>query len=235
MFSGIVEKVGVVVARQARGDGALLTLRSGLVVAPAGAAGVGTADRERVGLGDSICVQGACLTVEAVHPPDTFVVTAGRETLARTTLGAAAPGTRLHLERALRVGDRLDGHLVSGHVDGVGTVRSATRARETVVIEIEAPADLGRFLAEKGSVCVDGVSLTVNAIDGACFRVGVVPWTADETRLGALSAGDAVNLEIDLLARYVARLLGAAPPAGRDTGLTRARLASLGFMGGGHS
>ena len=235
MFSGIVEQVGVVVSHEPRGAGALLTIRSGLVVGPAGQAGVGTPDRERVGLGDSICVQGACLTVEAVLPPHTFVVTAGRETLARTTLGAATAGSRLHLERALRMGDRLDGHLVTGHIDGVGTVRAVAHERETVVVDIEAPADLARFLAEKGSVCVDGVSLTVNAAQGARFRVGVVPWTAAETSLGALSAGDPVNLEIDLLARYVARLLGAAPPAGRDTGLTRARLAALGFTGSGHS
>lgn len=231
MFSGIVEQVGVVVATAPRGGGRALTIRSPLPVAPAGQAGVGTADRERVGLGDSICVSGACLTVDAVHPPDTFEVTAGRETLARTALGAAGPGTRLHLERALRVGDRLDGHLVTGHVDGVGTVRRLRRAEETVVVEIEAPPELARFLAEKGSVCVSGVSLTVNSVAGSTFRVGVVPYTADETLLGGLAAGDAVNLEADLLARYVARLLEAAPEPGRDTGLTRARLAALGFLG----
>lgn len=233
MFSGIVEQLGEVVDCTPRGNGLQLTVRSPLVVAPAGEAGVGQRDRERVGLGDSICVSGACLTVEAVLPPDRFVVVAGRETVALTTLGQARVGRQLHLERALRVGDRLDGHLVSGHVDGVGRVRSLRRDRESVVLWIEAPPDLGRYIATKGSICVDGVSLTINEVEGGAFRVGVVPYTADETLLGRLSAGDAVNLEVDLLARYVERLLGSASSAGQDTGLSLERLAALGFTGPG--
>jgi len=226
MFSGIIETIGTVVSVAPRGNGRTLVIRSALPVAPAGEAGVGRADRERVGLGDSIACNGVCLTVEAVSPPDRFTVAAGAETLARTTAGALRVGDALHLERALRLGDRLDGHIVAGHVDGLGTVHHSQRARESVVIEIDAPAALSRYLAEKGSITVDGVSLTVNRVEGRRFRVGVVPYTADETRLGGLRPGDAVNLEVDLIARYVERLLG---PSDDAAGLSAARMRALGY------
>ena len=226
MFSGIIETIGTVVSVAPRGNGRTLVIRSALPVAPAGEAGVGRADRERVGLGDSIACNGVCLTVEAVSPPDRFTVAAGAETLARTTAGALRVGDALHLERALRLGDRLDGHIVAGHVDGLGTVHRIQRARESVVIELDAPVALSRYLAEKGSITVDGVSLTVNRVEGRRFRVGVVPYTADETRLGGLRPGDAVNLEVDLIARYVERLL---EPPEDATGLSAARMRALGY------
>lgn len=226
MFSGIIETLGTIEAISPRGNGRTLVVRSALPVAPAGEAGVGRPDRERVGLGDSIACDGVCLTVEAVSAPDRFTVAAGAETLARTTIGRRRVGDRLHLERALRLGDRLDGHLVAGHVDGLGTVHAAERQRESVVIWIDAPEALARYLAEKGSITVDGVSLTVNAVQGRRFRVGVVPYTADETRLGALRAGAAVNLEVDLIARYVERLLDPSTATG---GLSAARMRALGY------
>jgi riboflavin synthase len=235
MFSGIIEDVGTLVSVSPRGNGVQLRIRTRITVAPEGQAGVGRSDRERIGLGDSIAVSGACLTVEAVHPPDAFTVVAGKETLERTTLGAARPGARLHLERALRLGDRLDGHLVSGHVDAVGTVDAVRVEKESVVMHLRAPADILRYIAEKGSICIDGVSLTVNEVVGDRFRVNIVPYTADETLLGQLSAGKGVNLEVDLLARYVERLLGAAPTPGRDRSLSPERLEALGFTRGGRS
>ena len=226
MFSGIIESIGTVVMVSPRGNGRTLVIRSDLPVAPAGEAGVGRPDRERVGLGDSIACNGVCLTVEAVAPPDRFTVAAGAETIARTTAGSLRVGDTVHLERALRLGDRLDGHLVAGHVDGLGVVHGIERARESVVIDVDAPSDLVRYLAEKGSITIDGVSLTVNAVSGRRFRVGVVPYTADETRLGALRAGSKVNLEVDLIARYVERLLEPTPD---DRGLSAARMRALGY------
>lgn len=228
MFSGIIEDTGRLVGIRPRGSGRLLEIETRLPVAPAGEAGVGRPDRARIGLGDSIAVLGACLTVEAVAPPNRFCVVAGAETLERTIIGGLQPGARLHLERALRLGDRLDGHLVAGHVDGVGKVASLQQAQESWVLWVEAPEALARYIAEKGSITIDGVSLTVNEVDGARFRVNIIPYTAEETRLGALRPGDRVNLEADLIARYLERLLAgrAVAPA---ASLTADRLAALGF------
>lgn len=223
MFSGIVEDVGAVVSVIPRGNGRLVAIRTAIPADPA--AGVGSARREAVGPGDSIAVMGACLTVEAVEPPHAFSVVAGRETVECTTLGDLRAGSRVHLERALRLGDRLDGHLVSGHVDGVGRVVSAERDAESVVLGIEVPPRLGRYLARKGSVAIDGVSLTVNEAEGAVFRIAVIPFTAAHTLLGALVPGACVNIEVDLIARYVERLLGGEPAGG----LTAARLHELGY------
>ncbi len=237
MFSGIVEDVGRLVARRPRGRGHTLEIACGLPLGGAGAAGPG----ERVKLGDSIAVMGACLTVEELTPAGDrgggFVVAAGAETLARTTLGRLPVGAPLHLERALRLGDRLDGHIVSGHVDAVGRVESCRRDQESVVVWVAAPADVLRFVAEKGSVCIDGVSLTVNELRGDAFRVNLVPFTAEHTAAAGYGAGTRVNLEVDLLARYVARLLSTGGPDASDrargpsasTGLTRERLVALGF------
>ncbi len=226
MFSGIITAVGRLQARRSHGRGVALTISSSMPVAAG--AGIGTSDRERIGPGDSIAVMGACLTVETVTPPGVFTAVAGAETIARTTLGGLSVGGRLHLERALRVGDRLDGHLVSGHIDGVGTIAEREVRSETVVLWVEAPAELSRYIAQKGSIAVDGVSLTVNELSGGRFRVGVVPFTAGHTLLGALPAGTTVNLEIDLVARYVERLLGDSAPTG---GLSAARMRALGYGG----
>jgi riboflavin synthase len=137
-------------------------------------------------------------------------------------------GARLHLERALRLGDRLDGHLVAGHVDGVGRVVSLAKAQESWVLWVEAPEALSRYVAEKGSIAIDGVSLTVNEVDGARFRVNIIPYTAVETRLGLLRPGDRVNLEADLIARYLERLLAGRADAPAAS-LTADRLVALGF------
>lgn len=202
MFTGLIEDVGAIVAVRPEGDGLALGIRTAIPLA-------------EVAKGDSIAVDGACLTAERFEG-DVFYVTAGRETLQHTTLGGARPGRRVHLERALRVGDRLGGHLVQGHVDAVGRIASVTDARESWVIWIELPREIERYVAEKGSICLDGVSLTVNELRGREARVNVVPHTRAVTRVRDWRAGDAVNVEVDVLAKYVERLLGRAPGGGLD-------------------
>jgi len=198
MFTGLITAMGEVreATPIAQGQDMRLT-----VAAPPDflAAHGGTA------VGASIACSGCCLTAIALGA-DWFAVEASAETLARTTIGAWRPGVRLNLERSLRLGDELGGHLVSGHVDGVGNVASVTAENGSLRIEFTAPAPLHRFIAEKGSVAVDGVSLTVNAVDGRRFGVNIIPHTAAHTTLGLRAAGDAVHIEIDMLARYVARL-----------------------------
>lgn len=163
-------------------------------------------------VGDSVAVDGACLTVRE-REPGLFRADLGAETCARTTLGALAPGRRVNLEPALAAGDPLGGHLVSGHVDGVGEVRAADADGAGVRLRVAAPAELARYLAPRGSVCVDGVSLTVTAVDGAEFGVLLVPHTLAATGAGEYAPGTPVNLEADLLARYLERLLEAREAA----------------------
>src|SRR5580658_3583632 len=183
MFTGIVQDIGKVAALTARGGDVRLAIR----------------------VGASICVQGCCVTAISLSG-DVFEADLSRETLGLTTLGGLAVGSAVNLEPALRAGDPLGGHLVSGHVDGLGTVVSrATDARSTRVM-IEAPAHLARFIARKGSITVDGVSLTVNEVDGARFGVNLIPHTLEVTTLGTLAPGTKLNLEIDQVARYVERL-----------------------------
>ena len=176
----LVEDVGTVVAVSPKGNGRLLTLKTAI---PLG----------EVALGASIAVDGVCLTAED-FAGDTFTVTAGKETLAVTTVGGLTKGHRVNLERALRVGDRLGGHLVQGHVDGVGQVKTVTRDRESLVVWVQVPEPLRRYVAVKGSITVDGVSLTVNELSGGAFRVNLIPHTVGETNLGDRRVGDAVNL-----------------------------------------
>lgn len=161
-------------------------------------------DTSSIDLGASISHAGCCLTVTE-KGPGWFAVEVSGETLSRTTLGDWTEGRRVNLERAARLGDEMGGHLVSGHVDGLGRVVSVTPEGGSHRIDIAAPAPLHRFIAPKGSVTVDGVSLTVNAVDGEVFGLNVIPHTREATTLGELKAGDAVNLEIDMLARYLAR------------------------------
>ena len=174
MFSGIIEQLGTIQRVQRIGKGTRLWIHSPLVVAKAGSAGVGTADRERVGLGDSIAVFGVCLTVEEVHPPDLFVVVCGQETIRSTMLKSLRQGSKVHLERALKVGDRLDGHMVQGHADGVGTVLSFEEASESWVLWVRFPESLAHYIAVKGSITIAGVSLTVNEIEGGAFRCNII-------------------------------------------------------------
>jgi riboflavin synthase len=158
--------------------------------------------------GDSVAVNGVCLTVTAADEK-VFEAQAVTETLARSTLGALVPGALVNLEAPLRVGEGLGGHIVQGHVDGVGTVRAIREAGFGTVLTIEVAPVLARYLAEKGSVAVDGVSLTVSALDDAGFSVALIPETLHRTNLGEVAVGDQVNLELDILAKYVERLLAA--------------------------
>lgn len=161
-------------------------------------------DTAAIDLGASISHAGCCLTLTE-KGPGWFAVEVSNETLSKTTLGAWKAGDRVNLERAAKLGDELGGHIVSGHVDGLGRVVLVTPEGGSHRIEIEAPDPLHRFIAPKGSITVDGVSLTVNAVEDRSFGVNIIPHTWEATTLGALKAGDAVNLEIDMLARYLAR------------------------------
>ncbi len=191
MFTGIVTDVGRVRSVADRGDRRFV---------------LSTAfDTATIDIGASIACSGCCLTVVETAP-GCFAVDASAETLSVTTLGEWRDGTEVNLERALKVGDELGGHLVSGHVDGVGQVVSVREEGASHRIVFEAPQDLARFIASKGSIAVDGVSLTVNEVDGRRFGVNIIPHTWTETTFRRLAAGSRVNLEIDLLARYVARL-----------------------------
>jgi riboflavin synthase len=194
LFTGIVQDVGRVVARESRGGDEHLTIACERL------------DLSQLRTGDSVSVQGCCLTATAVSGR-TFSCDLSRETLSRTTLGALAMGSPVNLEPALRAGDALGGHFVSGHVDGVGRVATATGDARSLRVTIEAPAELLRYLAPKGSVAIDGVSLTINSVEGASFAVNLIPHTLTVTTLGALAPGSPVNLEVDQVARYVARLL----------------------------
>jgi riboflavin synthase len=181
-------------------------------------------------LGESVAVDGACLTVVSSEG-DAFDVEASAETLARTTLGERRPGDALHLERALRLGDRLGGHIVTGHVDGTGRVRDRKPLGESLRLGFTAPPEVARYLVAKGSVAIDGVSLTVNGVDADGFDVVLIPHTLGVVHLGHKQPGDRVNLEADLLGKYVERLLsfknaGNGPSGGIDLDL----LARNGFV-----
>ena len=198
MFTGLVETKGTLERRTSAGRDARLVVR-------------GEFEREPLALGESIAVDGVCLTVAAIVQPGpgicVFEADASAETLARTTLGDLAPGTHVNLERAVPIGGRMGGHIVSGHVDGVGTIADKTPVGGAVKVVFQVPRELVRYIAQKGSICVSGVSLTVNNVDSDRFDVFLVPHTREKTSLDALPVGAKVNLEVDLLARYVARLL----------------------------
>lgn len=195
MFTGIVQAVGTIAALEPRGGDLVLHVDGGAL---------GLAD---CALGDSIAVAGACLTVTRRDPPF-FAADVSTETLAMTTLGRLVVGSRVNLEQALRAGQPLGGHYVTGHVDGVAQVVEARAEARSRRIVFEVPSALARYLAPKGSATVDGVSLTVNEVDGARFGVNLIPHTCAVTTLGALRLGDAVNFEADVIARYLERLVG---------------------------
>ena len=195
MFTGIVREVGRVVALEGgTDDGAVLVVR-----APETAGGVA--------VGDSVSIDGCCLTVEEANG-DRLRFHAVPETLRRTSLERLVPGDAVHVEPALRAGEPLGGHYVQGHVDGLGHVRSVESEGEGTRVVVEAPVDVLRYCVEKGSIAVDGVSLTVAALDGDAFAVALVPHTLAATTLGTLELGREVNLEVDVLAKYVERLVG---------------------------
>ena len=163
-------------------------------------------DTDSIEIGASICCSGACMTV-IDKEPGWFAVSASEETLSRTTLGTWKAGTPVNFERALKVGDELGGHIVSGHVDGIARLVSLAPEGDSLRFVFEVEDNLKHYIAAKGSVAIDGVSLTVNEVEDRCFGVNIIPHTRSVTTLGTLDVGDAVNLEIDMLARYVARLL----------------------------
>lgn len=193
MFTGIVQALGEVQAVSRKGGDAELTI------------GAGALPLEHMAVGDSIAVAGICLTVTRIEARR-FAADVSNETLSRTTLGSLRPGSAVNLESALRAGDALGGHYVTGHVDGVGRVAALEDDGRSRRLALELPEALARYVAAKGSITVDGVSLTVNDVEGCRFSVNLIPHTRAVTTLGALKAGDAVNLEIDILARYVERL-----------------------------
>ena len=216
MFTGIITAVGTIAALQPRGGDMRLRIATGKL------------DLSDVQLGDSIAVSGVCLTAIEL-PGDGFWADASRETLELTILGEIAPGMQVNLEKALTPTTRLGGHLVSGHVDGIGTVSEWRPDGRSWRLRVQAPDALARYIAAKGSICVDGVSLTVNRVDGAAFELNIVPHTLAETTLVNFQVGRRVNLEVDLIARYLERLLlgdRAARPGGD---LTEALLREHGF------
>jgi riboflavin synthase len=218
MFTGIIQAIGEVAELQPRGGDVRLRIRSGKL------------DLADVALGDSIAVNGVCLTAVEL-PGDGFVADVSRETLSLTSLGQLKPGSPVNLEKALTLSTRLGGHLVSGHVDGLGTVIERHEDARSVRFTIEAPAELARYIAHKGSITVDGTSLTVNAVKGSRFELNIVPHTLAETIMGGYTAGRRVNLEVDLVARYLERLLLGERAAQPDAGpVDLALLARAGFI-----
>jgi riboflavin synthase len=194
MFTGIIVATGRVTS---------LTEKGGDLELVIDAAGL---DVARIALGDSVSVQGVCLTVTRMEGTR-FHADVSRETMAKTTLGNLEPGSRVNLEPSLRAGDALGGHWVSGHVDAVGKLKALVQDARSWRLEFELPASLMRFVAPKGSICVNGVSLTVNKVDGRRFDVNIIPHTLNVTTLGELKIGDGVNIEIDVIARYLERLM----------------------------
>lgn len=214
MFTGIIQSVGQIGALESRGGDVRLTVR-----APG-------FDFASCALGDSIAVNGVCLTAIELGEAH-FAADCSRETLQVTTLGGLSAGDSVNLEKALCLGQPLGGHLVSGHVDGIGRLLDRRPDGRSERLGFEMPADIARYVARKGSICVDGVSLTVNAVSGNRFEVNIVPHTLEATTLGGLDAGHRVNLEVDLVARYLERLV--APGAG-DGGLDMDKLRDAGFV-----
>jgi len=202
MFTGIIQAVGEVAAIEQTGGDVKLRIKTGAL------------PLEDVQLGDSIATNGVCLTVTEL-PGDGYWADVSTETLSLTSLKSIVVGSAVNLEKSLTPTTALGGHLVSGHVDGLGRVVGLTRDARSWRVSIEAPADLARYIAQKGSICVDGTSLTVNAVEGARFELNIIPQTWEETVFSGYALGSEVNLEVDVIARYLERLLqsGVAPTA----------------------
>ena len=198
MFTGIVEEKGTIVAATSLADASVLEIGADVVL-------------DDVRPGDSIAVNGVCLTVVELRPTS-FTADVMKETLVRSSLGALEPGSIVNLERAARLDSRLGGHLVQGHVDGTGTVLAIEPADHWTVVRISLPEALGRYVVEKGSITVDGVSLTVASVEAGSFTVSLIPTTLAETTLGTMAVGRMVNLEVDAIAKYVERLMQGRTP-----------------------
>jgi riboflavin synthase len=216
MFTGLVEGTGTIVRLERPGKDVRLTVQASL-------------EQPELKIGESIAVDGVCLTVIG-SGEGAFSVDVSQETLSRSTLGQRRQGDEVNIERALRLGDRMGGHLVNGHVDDTGRVAARRRQGESLVLQFEGPAALSRYLIDKGSVAVNGVSLTVNRCEGRHFEVNIVPHTARATTMGKLQVGDVVNIEVDIIGKYVEKLLlqrGGSQSAG---GVDREFLARHGFV-----
>jgi riboflavin synthase len=218
MFTGIIQAIGRIETVAARGGDVRLSIDTGDL------------DLSDVALGDSIASNGVCLTAVELSSRG-FTADVSRETLSLTSLHLLQPGSRVNLEKALTLNTRLGGHLVSGHVDGLGRVVERWGDARSIRFAIEAPAELAKYIAHKGSICVDGISLTVNAVRGAVFELNIVPHTLQETIMGDYQAGTRVNLEVDLIARYLERLMLGERAAESDVGgVSEALLKSRGFI-----
>jgi riboflavin synthase len=219
MFTGIIQATGTITRMESRSGDMRLSIATGQL------------DLSDVAMGDSIAVNGVCLTAVEL-PGDGFSADVSNETLALTTLGSLKVGSRVNLEKALTLSGRLGGHLVSGHVDGIGTVLERSPDARSERFVIEAPDVLARYIAQKGSVCVDGTSLTVNKVDGARFELNIVPHTLQETIIGDYVPGSEVNLEVDLIARYLERLMlgERAGLSGEKTDINEDLLRKTGFI-----
>lgn len=217
MFTGIIEGLGTITAIRPVGAGAELTIASGFSLAD-------------TKIGDSIAVNGACLT--AVDISDRlFKVDVSPETVSKTTIGRLQTGHRVNLERALRLSDRIDGHLVSGHIDGIGVVKKCVQKSNAIIVSIGVPASLLRYMIQKGSVAVDGVSLTINACHPDHFEVSIIPHTAKLTTIGYKTAGDVVNIETDMIGKYVEKFVtGTSGTTPDKDGIDKTFLARAGFL-----
>ncbi|MGR9014762.1 MAG: riboflavin synthase [Gammaproteobacteria bacterium] len=218
MFTGIILAVGKISAIEQKAGDCRLTVTTGKL------------SLQDVALGDSIAVNGVCLTAVELGK-NHFCADVSNETLSRTILNTATVGTPVNLELALTPSTRLGGHIVSGHVDGIGTVTEKQADGRSFRFKFKAPDSLAKYIAEKGSICINGISLTVNDVDGAVFSVNIVPHTLKETTLGDAAVGTQVNLEVDLLARYIERLIKGDAAAKSCGGVTEALLQKSGFFG----
>jgi riboflavin synthase len=219
MFTGIIQSVGTVMAMEPTGGDLRLRIKTGQL------------SLDDVALGDSICTNGVCLTVIEL-PGDGYWADVSVETLDFTTLGGLQSGSRVNLEKALTPASRLGGHIVSGHVDGVGEILGLQEDARSIRVEVSAPAELAKYIAHKGSICIDGTSLTVNAVTGNRFELNIIPQTMAETIFGEYRPGSRVNLEVDVIARYLERLVlgDAAADPGMATELSMETLADNGFL-----
>lgn len=217
MFTGIIEAVGTLRKLERKGDDIRLTVASGKL------------DLNDVRLGDSIATNGVCLTV-VQQLADGYVADVSAETVSLTGFANYNVGTKVNLEKAVTPTTRLGGHMVSGHVDGIAMVEQRLVRGQAIEFWLAAPAELGRYIAHKGSITIDGVSLTVNEVDGSRFRLTIVPHTAGETTLIDLQAGDKVNIEVDLIARYLERLMNYDGKDSKSGGVTMEMLARAGFV-----
>ena len=212
MFTGIIAALGKVVAVQTQGGDVRLEVASQKL------------DLNDVELGDSIAVNGVCLTVVSMQS-DRVYFDVSKETLDRTSIGIAKIGSEINLEKALAVGDRLGGHFVSGHVDGMGECIKRETSARSIIFQFRIPSNLERYIAEKGSICIDGVSLTVNEVSQGIFEVNIIPHTLEETIIKDYQVGTRVNLEVDLIARYLERLI-----PGEKSNVTQDKLLKHGFL-----